>query len=273
VQPSRNGALRLAVGLALAACLLVAGATARAQSAPIGTGKTVAYALSRSGSAGAVGGPCGTRLQCFKAAIGRASAGTQSIVENAALVLLNVAQPEQDVDLQLAGKQLLIAPDADPDGNGRPDLVDALDRVSLGGGTCYACALQAAALSFRAARPDSVKVIVLVSDRANTFSSTGFTSAGLSTGYPPASLRTLSGQFDSNTIIRAFAVGPSLSCSSDPSRIGSLKDAAAVTPGGTCTHVKSFDRLGAVLADALRNARPTSSHAFRSEYGRATRAR
>jgi hypothetical protein len=53
----------------------------------------VAFALSRSGSAGGSGGTCGTRLQFFKAAVAEANAASAPLVENAAPVLVNVADP------------------------------------------------------------------------------------------------------------------------------------------------------------------------------------
>jgi hypothetical protein len=218
---------------------------------PGGTGhNTVAWALSRSGSAGVVTGPCGTRLQCFKTAITQANASTASIVDNAALVLINVAEPEQDVNMQAGGKQLLVAPMGDPNGNGKPDFIDALDKVSLGGGTCFACALQAAEWSFEGAHDDTRRVIILISERINTFRSTGFTSGGLPTGYPPMELSAMT--FASpNTVVHAFAVGPNVTCSADPNGYGSLNTAAALTPGGSCTNVASFEGLGAVIAAAV----------------------
>ena len=82
--------------------------------ASAGTGKTVVWGLSRSGSAGVSGGTCGNRLQCFKNGITQANTDTTPFVENAALVIINVAEPDQDVNLALSGKQHLIAPDADP---------------------------------------------------------------------------------------------------------------------------------------------------------------
>ena len=244
--------VRILLPLALGAAALSGAfsATAAASAVP-GTGKTVAFGLSRSGSAGVVAGACGTRLACFKSGISEASVATSALVENSALVLINVAEPDQDVNLKLGGKQLLIAPDADPSGNGKPDYLDALAKVSLGGGTCFTCALQAAERSFETARSSSTKVIVLVSERENVFRSTGFTSSGLPTGYPAMELSQMSSHFDSSTVIRAFAVGPQTSCSYDPNGIGSLADAAAVTPGGTCTNVTSFDGLGPVLSDAV----------------------
>ena len=48
---------------------------------------------------------------------------------------------------------------------------------------------------------------MLVSERENTFASTGFTSAGAPTGYPPMELSQMAGQFDAHTVVRAFAVG------------------------------------------------------------------
>ena len=62
--------------------------------------------------------------------------------------MINVDLPDQDVNMKLSGKQLLIAPDADPNLNGTPDYVEAVNKVSLGGGTCFTCALQAAERSF-----------------------------------------------------------------------------------------------------------------------------
>ena len=112
--------------------------------------------------------------------------------------------------------------------NGIPDFVDAVNKVSLGGGTCYTCALQGAERSFETARPGSQKVIVLVTERPNTFGSTGFNSSGAPTGYPPMTLSQMAGQFDANTVVRAFAVGPNVTCASDPGGFGSLNVAAAV---------------------------------------------
>jgi hypothetical protein len=234
----------------IAVAMLTTASTAGG-AAPFGTGKTISYALSRSGSAGVVAGSCGTRLQCFKTAIIEANTNTTPTVERVALGLINVAEPDQDVNLGVSGKQLLIAPDVDPNLNGTADFVDALNRVSLGGGTCFTCALQAAERTFETARADSPKVIVLVSERVNVFRSTGFTSGGLPTGYPPMELSEMAGHFDANTVVRAFAVGPSVTCSADPNGLGSLNDAAAVTPGGRCIEVASFDNLGAYLIEAL----------------------
>jgi hypothetical protein len=248
VRRCRLAVLALA-GVAVA--LLPPASSALGQAAPVGTGKTVAFAISRSGSAGVSGGACGTRLQCFKTAVVEANANTTSVVENAALALINVDAPDQDVNMKLSGKQLLIAPDADPNLNGVRDYVEAVNRVSLGGGTCYTCALQAAQRSFGSARPDSQKVIVLVSERTNTFASTGFTSGGVPTGYPAMTIWQMAGQFDANTVVRAFAVGPAVTCSADPNGYGSLNDAAAATPGGTCAEVASFEGLGAVLTEAV----------------------
>lgn len=237
--------------IAVVAIALLAGVPPAPAAAPMGSGKTVAYGLSRSGSAGAPGGVCGTRLQCLKTAIDEANAATTDLVENVALVMINVAEPDQDVNVKLSGKQLLIAPDADPSLNGRPDFSDALNKISLGGGTCFTCALQAAERSFAGARPDSQKVIVLVSERVNTYRSTGFTSSGLPTGYEPMELEQMADRFDGNTVVRAFAVGPDVTCSADPNGYGSLADAAAVTPGGTCADIASFDGLGPSLTEAV----------------------
>ena len=229
--------------------------------ANVGTGKTVIWSVSRSGTAGASGGSCGTRLACFKTAITWANASTSSIVENAGMTMINVAEPDQDVNLALSGKQYLIAPDADPNANGRPDVIDALNRISLGGGTCYTCALQAAERELQVARADSHKVIVLVTERINVFRSTGFTSGGLPTGYPPMELQDMAGHFDANTVVRAFAVGPDVTCSADPNGYGSLNEAAALTPGGTCTRVTSFENLGPILADAVSAAAASTTSA------------
>ena len=130
-----RGSRRLGLSTLALVVLLAGAAPAVVQAVPVGSGKTVAYALSRSGSAGIAGGACGSRLQCFKTAFNEANAATPGIVENAALVLINVDAPDQDVNMKLSGKQLLIAPDADPNLNGKPDFVDAVDKVSLGGGT------------------------------------------------------------------------------------------------------------------------------------------
>jgi hypothetical protein len=243
--------LGLAAIAPIALAFLTTASSAFGDAAPVGTGKTVAWAISRSGSAGVTAGACGTRLQCFKTAVTDASASTTSVVENAALTLINVDAPDQDVNMKLSGKQLLIPPDADPSLNGRPDLIDAVNKVSLGGGTCYTCALQAAQRTFAGARPESQKVIVLVSERTNTFASTGFTSGGVPTGYPAMTIWQMAGQFDANTLVRAFAVGPAVTCSADPNGYGSLNDAAAATPGGTCTEVASFEGLAPVLAEAV----------------------
>jgi hypothetical protein len=213
-------------------------------------GRTVAWAFSRSGSAGTTGGACGTRLQCFKTAIAQASNSTLALVESAAMLIINVAEPDQDVNMKLSGKQLLIAPDADPNGNGKPDFVDAVDRVSLGGGTCFTCALQGAERSFETARPGSRRVIILVSERINSYRATGFTSAGMPTGYPALELADMTFA-DPNTVVHAFAVGPDVKCDSDPLNFGSLDEVVALTPGGTCTNVASFDGLGAVIAGAV----------------------
>lgn len=250
---ARTRGWRFGVGAValVALALLATASSALGESAPLGTGKTVARAISRSGSAGTTGGACGTRLQCFKTAVAEASMSTTSIVESSGLAMVNVDQPDQDVNLKLTGKQLLVAPDADPNLNGKPDLVDALNRISLGGGTCYTCALQAAQRILGGARPDSQKVIVLVTERTNTFASTGFTSGGVPTGYPAMTISQMAGQFDANTVVRAFAVGPGVTCSADPNGHGSLNDAAAATPAGTCVEVASFDGLGAVLAETV----------------------
>lgn len=239
------------VCLLVALAALPASLSAARSAAPVGTGLTVAYGISRSGSAGAPAGACGSRLQCMKAGITAANAATAGLVENVALLIVNVADPDQDVDLSLPERQLLIAPDADPNENGRPDFADAVDRVSLGGGTCFACALLAAKRSLAGARPGSRKVIVLVSERENTFRSSGFTSGGAATGYPSASVRQLRGSFDANTVVRAFAVGRRMSCTYDPWKLGSLAGAAAVTPGGSCTHVSSFAAVGAAVTRAV----------------------
>ena len=47
-----------------------------------------------------------------------------------------------------------------------------------------------------------------------------------------------------------------MTCAADPNGYGSLNDAAAVTPGGTCTNVASFDGLGAALAQAVNGSGP-----------------
>jgi hypothetical protein len=225
-------------------------------SAPVGTGKTVAFGVTRSGSAGVTAGPCGTRLQCFKTGVSDAAMITAPSVENAALVQINVADADLDVNFKLSGKQLLIAPDSDPNFSGKADYLEAVAKLSLGGGTCYTCALQAVERSFTGARADSSKVIVLAAERENTFAATGFTSSGAATGYPPATLASMAGHFDSNTVIRTFAVG-GLTCAADPNGYGSLNATAAVTPGGTCTEVASFEGLGSILADAVNSSGPS----------------
>ena len=231
--------------------MMAEGGGAIIDAAEPGTGKTVSWGISRSGSAGVSGGTCGSRLQCFKNAVTQANLDTTPFVENAALVMINVADADQDVNMAVNGKQFLIAPDADPNNNGKPDVIDALNKLSLGGGTCFTCALQAAEREFATARPESQKVIVLVSERTNTFRSTGFTSTGQPTGYPPMEMWAMAGHFDANTVVRAFAVGPEVSCAANPNgpAYGSLNNAAAVTPGGTCTDVASFETLGAVLSE------------------------
>lgn len=253
-MPSKRSLCRLGVATiaTVVFALLPTAASALGESAPVGSGKTVVFSVTRSGTAGATAGLCGSRLQCFKAAVILAAAATAPLVENAALVQINVAEPDQDVNMKLAGKQLLIAPDADPNINLKADYAEAVNKLSLGGGTCYTCALQAAKRSFDAgARSGSDKVILLVAERTNTFASTGFTSSGSPTGYPPMTLEQMAGQFDSRTVIRAFAVGPDVTCAADPLGHGSLSEAAAVTPGGTCTPVSSFEGLSAILIEAV----------------------
>ena len=63
-------------------------------------------------------------------------------------------------------------------------------------------------------------------------------------------LAEMAGQFDSKTVIRAFALGPTM-CSADPNGHGSLAEAAAVTPGGTCSPIPSFEGLAAVLLETV----------------------
>jgi hypothetical protein len=105
-------------------------------------------------------------------------------------------------------------------------------------------------LSFATATPGSRRVIVLVSERINTFRSTGFTSGGAPTGYPPMELFAMTFS-DPTTVVHAFAVGSGVRCDSDPNGFGSLNTAAALTPGGSCTNVDSFDGLGAIIAAAV----------------------
>jgi hypothetical protein len=241
---------------ALAALAALVPASSALAAAPLGSGKTVAFGVTRSGSAGVSGGACGTRLQCFKDGVTDAAMITAPFVENAALVQINVAEPDLDVNFKLSGKQLLIPPDSDPNFNGKADYLEAVTKLSLGGGTCYTCALQAVERGFTGARADSPKVIVLAAERDNTFASTGFTSSGQPTGYPPATLASMADHFDADTVIRAFAVG-GLTCAADPNHYGSLNETAAVTPGGTCTELASFEGLGPILADAVNSSGPS----------------
>lgn len=124
-----RGRLGFALLALIAFALLTTASSALGESAPVGTGKTIVFGLTRSGSAGANAGACGTRLQCFKNAITEAAAATAPSVENAALVMINVADPDQDVNMKLSGKQLLIAPDADPNANGKADYAEAVGKI------------------------------------------------------------------------------------------------------------------------------------------------
>ena len=146
----------------------------------MGSGKTVVFSVTRSGTAGVNAGACGNRLQCFKTAVIEAAAATAPVVENAALVQVNVAEPEQDVNMKLERQ-------AAADRLRRRPERERQDRLRRGGGQALARrrhlltrarSRPPSAASTPARAPSSDKVIVLVAERTNTFASTGFTSSG-----------------------------------------------------------------------------------------------
>jgi hypothetical protein len=208
-------------------------------------GTNVVYVVSRSGSMGAPGGACGTKLACVKAAVTAANAAARDggSVSQTGLAISNLAGAARDVDFGARGTQLLVSPGHDGNRNGRADVADAAHRLSLGGATCYACGLDGAQTILGSS--SGRNVIVFVADRPNQVG------PGLSS----------IGSFDSNTVIRAIAVGPRTTCGPTRLKVGrggrtevavaSLAPVATLTSGGSCTHVSGFGSLAEAVTSAV----------------------
>lgn len=217
--------------------------------APANERASVVYVVSRSGSMGTPTGVCGTRLACVKAAITAVNSGLQgdSTVGATGLAISNTAGAARDVDFGQAGAQLLVRPDRDGNHNGRADLADAAHRLSLGGATCYACGLSAAAaITDSATEPSSRNVVVFIADRPNQIG---------------PGVASLAGTFDSNTEIRAIALGPRTTCGPQQLKVGrggrtevavgSLAPVATLTAAGSCVRTSDYGNLANVIEAAI----------------------
>lgn len=239
----RRGVLAVVAGLVVAGGVLVGAAPSASDRA------NVVYVIARSGSMGAPAGACGTRLVCVKAAVTAVNSSLHGRSE-VAWTGLGTANPSgsvRDVDFGAAGVQLLVEPQHDGNKNGRVDIADAVQRVSAGGTSCFACGLQAAdAILEQASEPGERNVVVFIADRPSL------------TG---ADVASLAGLFDAGTHIRAIAVGPRATCGEQRLKVGrggrsevwaaSLAPVAALTAGGTCVHTGDFDGLAGVIEAAI----------------------
>jgi hypothetical protein len=136
------------------------------------------------------------------------------------------------------GIQLLTPADADSNGaNGRDvdEVLTSADSGSLGnfavrsvnsGATNFASGVSQA-VSILATSTADRKVVIFISDGANN--------AG-------PNVATVTGTIASGTIVHLIAAGPSSSCASNPSGLGSLNDIASQT-GGDCTNVPNVADL------------------------------
>jgi hypothetical protein len=151
-----------------------------------------------------------------------------------------------------AGDVALIAPDADGQPNGTPDVTEALQSIRIAGafgedsgfsqfsvkptpdivGTDFADAA-AAACALAATLSTPTKQVVFVSD--------GFANAGadVTTVLPCGGV-----------VFITFAVGPLSSCAGDPSGLGSLQEIANLT-GGTCVEVDDPTNLPDEIVPAI----------------------
>src|SRR5262249_12246521 len=123
-----------------------------------------------------------------------------------------------DVD-PAAGTQLLTAPG--------PNIANAVDTLSSGGGTNFNAGINAGTSILAAPRPASVKTIVFLSDGENTV-----------TGPIP----NLSGE-----TVLTFAVGNGSTCTGgNTPTLTDLANAGAA--GSSCTHVTDLSQLGNLIS-------------------------
>jgi uncharacterized repeat protein (TIGR01451 family) len=185
-------------------------------------------------------------LECEKAGIADFLAGAVEVgsVAEAALVQFGNSAALIDTRPDVPGVQAFAAPDADRDGDGISDLVEAVAPIRAGGATNYGDAITDAC-SALAGSSQPNKYVVFLSDGRST------------RGARPATLLPCAGQSD--VPFHTFAVGEGVDCDTvGEGGRGSLQDMADLT-GGTCTNVTNPSDLRFLL-DALVRPEITALH-------------
>ncbi|WP_424186398.1 PKD domain-containing protein [Actinokineospora sp. G85] len=202
--------------------------------AAIGTGVAVkdtalTYVVDVSGST-ASGCAGGTILTCEKTAVATlnaVAAAPNSVVGGVGAVVFGSDAATVDVRPG-GGDQLLTTPEADENGNGAPDVVEAVDSAVIGGvqqftprsfgsGTSFIPAVQAAT-TVTNAQQQSRKVVLFLSD-----------------GFASGDVTGVAGAVPANVDYYTFAVGPGSACNGGV--YNSSLQAIADLTGGTCTSV------------------------------------
>ncbi|MGI0012774.1 MAG: hypothetical protein ACREBU_04920 [Nitrososphaera sp.] len=199
----------------------------------------VVYIVDRSGSmsldAGVdCDGIAGTdsRLVCEQGAVKAANAAAAdpfSAVGETGLGSFSDTGTAHDVDVAL-GVQFIVAPPGDVD--------TVVDSLVAGGNTCYFCGLEAAD-TILGSSTSPINIVLFISDGLNNVA------PDVSTFVPV--------NFGSNTLIKAFAIGTLVDCTSDPVGLGSLDEVAALStaPGGECTEITDFSDLAHEIQSAI----------------------
>lgn len=202
---------------------------------------SIAYVVDVSGSAGFQGGPCGdvngdrranTILDCELAAALKlheevAASGT---VDKVALITFSSGANAVDLD-PTAAVRTLVSPEADADGNGVADIVQAIKRVTGSGGT-----------NFLPPVTTSCKLLA-------TTGSPNLVTAFMSDGQGSGSLKTVL-PCNPPVTFHAFAVGSGSQCAPRTS-VGSRLIDMATLSGGTCTNVPVVSDLPGILPKVI----------------------
>jgi hypothetical protein len=163
-------------------------------------------------------------LTCEKAAVNAVNtkaASTSSPVANSGVVRFNNTATALDVNPSVAGVQLLAAPGA--------NITNVVNSLTAGGGTSFVAALNASNQALNDPQAKGVKILVFLSDGADTVGGT----------LPPLS---------AGTVVKAFAVGGN-GCGNGGITLNAVVAKGAA--GSSCTVVANLSDLDNVIGSAI----------------------
>jgi hypothetical protein len=189
------------------------------------------------------------RIVCAKKGVAAANAkaaDTSSNIAKAGLASFSGDSTQHDVDRGTAGVQKLVAPGFDSDDAGTtPDIVDAANAIQTIPGTDYSQGLTATfGILSDPSNDQPHNLLIFMSDGKNHLGT---------------DVTTMQAAVPAHTLIKTFALGNEVNCTSDPDGKGSLQEVANLStegPGsgdtaGVCKVVTDMTKLGDEITTAI----------------------